>query len=59
MFDLHSDLKNASLIKSPSNAVVDLYEHYVCDLGDVLDRHAPLVSSLTKKDYVDWLSYFY
>ena len=31
---LRSDLRNTSLIESPVNAVVDLYEQYVHDLGD-------------------------
>ena len=28
-------------IKSPADAVVDLYKQYVHDLGYVLDKHAP------------------
>ena len=50
MSDFHSDLKDISFVKSPANAVVDLYDQYVHDLVDVLDRHAPLVSRLTKKE---------
>ena len=38
-----SDLKNPSFVKSPANSVVDLYEQHVHDLGDVLDRHEPLL----------------
>ena len=48
MFDLHPDFQNTSFIKSPADAVVDLCEQYVHDLGNVLDKHAPLVSRLTK-----------
>ena len=51
-----SDLKYTSFIKSPADTVVDLYEQYVHDLGNVLDRHAPLLSRLTKKDFADWMS---
>ena len=51
-----SDLKSTSFVKSPANAVVDLYEQYVHDLVDFLHRHAPLVSRLTKTDSTDWLS---
>ena len=47
MSDFRSDLKNTSFVKSSAVAVVDSYEQYVCDLGNVLDRHAPLVSRLT------------
>ena len=39
-----------------SDAVADLYEQYAHDLGNVLDKHTPLVSSLTKKDSADRLS---
>ena len=49
MSDFRSDLKNTSFVKSPVDAVVDLYEQYVYDLGNVLDRHTPLISRLIKK----------
>ena len=29
---------------------------YMHDLGDILDRHAPLVSRMTRRDSADWLS---
>ena len=54
--DFHSALKNTSFIKSPTVAVVDLYEQYVYDLGNVVDRHTPLISRLTKKDSAAWIS---
>ena len=56
MTDFRSDLKNTSFIKSPADAVVDFYEQYVHDLGNILDRHAPLISRLTKKYSADWIS---
>ena len=56
MSDLCSNLKSTCFIKPPANAVVDLYKQYVHDLGDVLDRHTPLVSRLTKKDSAAWWS---
>ena len=49
MSDICKDLTNTSFIKSPADAVLDLYEQYAHDLGNVLDRHAPLISRLTKK----------
>ena len=55
MCDFCSDLENTSFIKSPADAVFDL-EQCVHDLGNVLDRHAPLISRLTKKDSADWMS---
>ena len=56
MSDFCPDLKNTSFVKSPAHAVVDLYEQYVRDLGNVLDSHAPLISRLTNKDSADWMS---
>ena len=56
MSDFRLDLKNMSFVKSPADDVVDLYEQYVHDLGHVLDRHAPLVSRMVKKDSADWMS---
>ena len=56
MFDFRLDLQNTSFVQSPADAVVDLYEQYVHDLGHVLDRHAPLVSRMIKKDSADWMS---
>ena len=53
MSDFRSDLKNTSFVKSPADAVVDLYEQYVHYMGNVIDRHAPLISVLTNKDFTD------
>ena len=36
-----------------------LYDQYVHDLSRILDRHAPLVSSLKTKQRADWLSESY
>ena len=56
MSNFLSDLKNTSFVKSPTDSVVDLYEQYIHDLADVLDKHAPLISRLKKKDSTDWVS---
>ena len=56
MSDFRSDLKNTSFVRSPVDAVVDLYKQYVHDLGNVLDRNAPLISRLIKKDSAAWMS---
>ena len=56
MSDFCSYLKNTSFVKSPVDAVVYLYDQYVHDLDNVLDRHAPLISRLIKKDSADWMS---
>ena len=54
--DFKSDLENTSFVKSPVDTVTDLYEQHVHDLGNVLDRHAPLISRVIKKDSADWMS---
>ena len=59
MSDFCSDLKNAFFVKSLANTVVDLYEQNTHNLGNVLDKHAPPVFRLTKKDSADWLSDYY
>ena len=46
-------------VKCPANSVSQLYDHYVNDLSQILDRHAPLVSSLKMKQCADWLSETY
>ena len=42
MSTFHSGLKDTSFVKSPAGAVVNLYEQYLHDLADVLDRHEPV-----------------
>ena len=54
MSEFRSDLKNTSFVKSPADAV--LYEQYIHDLGNVLERHEPRISRLTNKDSADWMS---
>ena len=55
MSDFRSDLQNTSFDKSPADTVVN-HEQYINDLGNVLDRHAPLVYRLIKKDSAEWMS---
>ena len=59
MSDFRSDLEEMSIVKCPANSVSQLYDQYVHDLSCVLDRHAPLVSSLKRKQRADWLSESY
>ena len=46
-------------VKCPANSISLLYDQYVHDLSRILDRHAPLVSSLKTKQHADWLSESY
>ena len=57
MSGLYSDVKYIPFVKYSDNSVGDLYEQYVHDFSDVLDRHVPLVSRLTRKDSTDLLSH--
>ena len=57
--DFRSGLKEMSFVKCPANSVSQLYDQYVQDLSFILDRHAPLVSSLKTKQRADWLSETY
>ena len=56
MSDFRSDLKNISFVKSSTDSVVDLYDQYVYDFSDVLDKHAPLIFRLIKKESADCVS---
>ena len=53
MSDFQSDLKEMPFVKCPANSVSQLYDQYVQDLSSILDRHAPLVSSLKTKQRAD------
>ena len=59
MSDFRSDLKEMPFVKRPGNSISQLYDQYVQDLSCVLDRHAPLVSSLKMKLRADRLSESY
>ena len=59
MSNFRSDLKDMPFVKCPANSVSLLYDQYVLDLSHILDRHAPLVSSLKTKQHADWLSESY
>ena len=59
MSDFRSDLKEMPFVKYPTNSVSQLYDQYVHDLSHILDRHAPLVSSLKTQQHADWLSETY
>ena len=59
MSNFQSDLKEMPFVKCPANSVSQVYDQYVQDLSRILDRHAPLVSSLKMKQRADWLSETY
>ena len=47
------------IMKCPANSVSQLYDQYVLDSSCILNKHAPLVSSLNTKQRADWLSETY
>ena len=59
MSDFWSDLKEKPFVKCSANSVSQLYDQYVQDFSCILDRHAPLVSSLKTNEHADWLSETY
>ena len=59
MSNFWSDLKEMPFVKCPANSVSQIYDQYVQDLSCILDRHAPLVSSLKTKQHADSLSETY
>ena len=59
MSDFRSDLKEMPFVKCPANSVSQLYDQYIQDLSCILDKHAPLVSSMKTKQRADWLSETY
>ena len=56
MKSFYEDLANTSFVTSPAIVAADLYDQYICDLGGVLDRHAPLICRRAKKTPAGWLS---
>ena len=54
--NFRSHLKDMPFVKCPANSVSLLNDQYIHDLNFILDRHAPLMSSLKTKQRVDWLS---
>ena len=48
MSNFRSDLKDMPFVKCPANSISQLYDLYVHDLSHILDRHAPLGSSLKR-----------
>ena len=59
MSNFGSDFKDMPFVKCPANSVSLLYDQHVHDLSCILDRHAPLGSSLKTKQRADWLSESY
>ena len=50
------DLRNSSFVKSPLITLSALYEQYVNDISDLLNKHAPLLTCTFTKESTGWLS---
>ena len=56
MKGLCSDLANCSFLRCPGNIASALYDQYISDLIDLLDKHSPKVSHISTKGDAKWLS---
>ena len=59
MTAFRSDLQEVPIVKSPAKSVSNLYQQYMHDLSFVLDKHAPIVSRIPKKQTAECLSEAY
>ena len=51
-----NDLSNIPFVLSPEGTVAELYDQYMIGVTHVLDKHAPIISRMTKWQSDEWLS---
>ena len=51
-----NDLSNISFVLSPGGTAAELYDQYLVGVTQVLDKHAPIISRMTKWQSYEWLS---
>ena len=51
-----NDLSNIPFVLSPGGIVAELYYQYMVGVTQVLDKHAPVISRMTKRQSDEWLS---
>ena len=44
-----NDLSNIPFVLSPGGTVAELYDQYLVGVTQVLDKHAPIISHMTKR----------
>ena len=53
------DLRNIPFVLSPAGTATELYDQYRADVTQVLDKHAPIISRMAKRQSDEWLSESY
>ena len=53
------DLRNIPFVLSPEGTATELYDQYRADVTQVLDKHAPIISRMAKRQSDEWLSESY
>ena len=51
-----NDLSNIPFVLSPGETAAELYDQYLVFVTQVLDKHAPIISRMTKRQSDEWLS---
>ena len=51
-----NDLSNIPFVLSPGGTAAELYDQYMVGVTQVLDKHAPIISCMTKRQSDVWLS---
>ena len=51
-----NDLSNIPFVLSPGGTESELYDQYMVGVTQVLDKHAPIISHMTKRQSDEWLS---
>ena len=51
-----NDLNNIPFVLSPGGTAAELYDQYMVGVTQVLDKHAPVISLMTKWQSDEWLS---
>ena len=51
-----NDLSNIPFVLFPEGTAAELYDQYMVGVTQVLDKHAPIISRMTKRQSHEWLS---
>ena len=51
-----NDLSNIPFVLSPEGTVAEVYDQYMVGVTQVLDKHAPIILHMTKRQSDEWLS---
>ena len=54
--EFRNDLRNIPFVLSPGGTAAELYDQYMVGVTQVLDKHAPIISCMTKRQSDEWLS---